>query len=88
MNLLQNLRKQNRYLVTLNSTEKIDPGCVLGRYTYAHPVFTTRRSTAQKRQCELLGPNRSSFCGAYWGNGFHEDGVKSALAVCDALLGE
>jgi len=88
MNLLQNLRKRHRYLVTLNSTAKIDSSRVLGRYTYAHPVYTTRRAAAQKRHGELLNQNRSSFCGAYWGNGFHEDGVKSALAVCGALLGE
>lgn len=88
MNLLQNLQKRHRYLVTLNSTAKIDPRRVLGRYTYAHPVYTTRRTAAQKRHPELLNQNRSSFCGAYWGNGFHEDGVKSALAVCGALLGE
>lgn len=88
MNLLQNLRKRHRYLVTLNSTDKIDSSRVLGRYTYAHPVYTTRRAAAQKRHDELLNRNRSSFCGAYWGNGFHEDGVKSALAVCGALLGE
>ncbi len=88
MNLLQNLSKKHRYLVTLNSTAQIDPGRVLGRYTYAHPVYTTRRAAAQRRHGELLNRNRSSFCGAYWGNGFHEDGVKSALAVCGALLGE
>jgi hypothetical protein len=88
MNLLQNLRKRHRYLVTLNSTAEIDSSRVLGRYTYAHPVYTTRRAAAQRRHGELLNQNRSSFCGAYWGNGFHEDGVKSALAVCGALLGE
>jgi predicted NAD/FAD-binding protein len=85
MNLLQNLQKKHRYLVTLNSTDQIDPSRVLGRYTYAHPVYTTRRAAAQRRHGELLNQNRTSFCGAYWGNGFHEDGVKSALAVCEAL---
>jgi len=85
MNLLQNLQKKHRYLVTLNSTGQIDPARVLGRYSYAHPVYTTRRAAAQRRHSELLNQNRTSFCGAYWGNGFHEDGVKSALAVCRAL---
>jgi len=85
MNLLQNLHKKHRYLVTLNSTGQIDPARVLGRYSYAHPVYTTRRAAAQRRHSELLNQNRTSFCGAYWGNGFHEDGVKSALAVCRAL---
>jgi len=88
MSLLQNLRTKHRYLVTLNSTDKIDPRRVLGRYSYAHPVYTTRRWAAQRRHAELINQNRSSFCGAYWGNGFHEDGVKSALAVRDALLGQ
>lgn len=85
MNILQHLRSKNVFSVTLNSDEFIDPNKVLQRFEYHHPIFTTQRAAAQARHRELLNANRSSFCGAYWGNGFHEDGVVSALKVCDAL---
>ena len=85
MNILQQLRSKNVFSVTLNSDELIDPGKVLQRFEYHHPIFTTQRTEAQARHSELLNANRSSFCGAYWGNGFHEDGVVSALRVCEAL---
>ena len=87
MNILQHLRSKNVFSVTLNSDEFIDPGKVLQRFEYHHPIFTTQRTAAQARHSELLNANRSSFCGAYWGNGFHEDGVVSALKVCEALDG-
>lgn len=86
MNILQHLPSRHVFNVTLNSDEMIDPAKVLGRFEYAHPIFTTRRSSAQARHSELIDANRTSFCGAYWGNGFHEDGVVSALKVCQALL--
>lgn len=85
MNILQGIRSQNTFCVTLNDESRIAPDKVLRRFEYQHPVFTTRRSAAQARHGQLLGRNRSSFCGAYWGNGFHEDGVNSALAVVNAL---
>lgn len=85
MNILQHLRSKNVFSVTLNSDEFIDPNKVLQRFQYHHPIFTTQRAAAQARHRELLNANRSSFCGAYWGNGFHEDGVVSALKVCEAL---
>lgn len=85
MNLLQSLRAKHTYCVSLNSDSRIDPAKVIRRIKYEHPVFTTARREAQRRHAELLGPNRTSFAGAYWGNGFHEDGVVSALAVCSAL---
>ena len=87
MNILQHLRSKNVFSVTLNSDEFIDPGKVLQRFEYHHPIFTAQRTAAQARHSELLNANRSSFCGAYWGNGFHEDGVVSALKVCEALDG-
>ena len=80
MNLLQSLRSRHTFCVSLNET-RIDPDKVIQRMTYHHPVFRPGRSATQARQGELIGPNRSSFCGAYWGFGFHEDGVRSALAV-------
>ncbi|MFM7162507.1 MAG: FAD-dependent oxidoreductase, partial [Planctomycetaceae bacterium] len=82
MNILQGLKKRHTYCVTLNSTAEIDPRRILGRYEYHHPVFTTERGAAQQRHLELVGLEGLSYCGAYWGNGFHEDGVNSALAVC------
>ena len=85
MNILQRLQARRTYCVTLNRDAAIDPAKVIGRYEYHHPVYTTRRRIAQQRHAELLNQNRVSFCGAYWGNGFHEDGVNSALAVCRQL---
>ncbi len=85
MNLLQNLRSRHTFNVTLNSDEQIDPAKVLRRIEYHHPIFTIRRAAAQARHRELINVNRTSFCGAYWGNGFHEDGVVSALRVYEAL---
>ena len=86
MNLLQHLRSKHVFNVTLNSDERIDPAKVLRRFEYHHPIFTVRRAAAQARHRELINVNRTSFCGAYWGNGFHEDGVVSALRVCEALM--
>ena len=85
MNILQHIRSKNTFCVTLNSDDRIDPAKVLGRFEYHHPIFTTRRAAMQARHREVLNVNRTSFCGAYWGNGFHEDGVNSALAVCEVL---
>ncbi len=85
MNMLQNLQSKHVYNVTLNSDDRIDPAKVIQRFEYHHPIFTVRRATAQARHPELINVQRTSFCGAYWGNGFHEDGVVSALRVCEAL---
>lgn len=86
MNLLQSLTSKHVFNVTLNSDERIDPAKVLRRFEYHHPIFTVRRAAAQSRHLELINVNRTSFCGAYWGNGFHEDGVVSALRICNALM--
>lgn len=85
MNLLQGIQSTHVFNVSLNCEERINPTTILGRFDYEHPIFTTRRAEAQTRHHELIHVNRSSFCGAYWGNGFHEDGVVSGLAVCRAL---
>ncbi|MCA9080714.1 MAG: FAD-dependent oxidoreductase [Planctomycetaceae bacterium] len=82
MNILQNLDAQATYCVTLNEPESIDPDRVLGTFHYSHPIFTLGRAAAQKQQQNLIRHRRTSYCGAYWGNGFHEDGVVSALKVC------
>ncbi len=81
MNRLQRLGAANRYCVTLNRTPEIDAARVIRRIGYEHPVFTTASVAAQGRRDEVNGVRRTWFCGAYWGFGFHEDGVVSALAV-------
>ena len=85
MNILQGLQSRHTICVTLNDEASIDPSRILQRFQYDHPVFTVRRAMAQARHRELINVNRTSYCGAYWGNGFHEDGVVSALAVVKAL---
>ena len=87
MNILQGIQSDKTFCVTLNDESRIASERVLRKFEYHHPVFTTRRAAAQSRHSELLNQNRTSFCGAYWGNGFHEDGVNSALAVVKALCG-
>ena len=86
MNMLQSLSTPETYCVTLNDTGRIDPSKVLRTIDYAHPTFSVNRKSMQARHSEVLGPNRTSYCGAYWANGFHEDGVRSALAVVQQLL--
>lgn len=85
MNNLQGLQAPVTFCVTLNQEEKIDPGKMIQKLTYHHPVYTSRGFDAQKRLKEISGKDRTHFCGAYWGYGFHEDGVKSAMAVCEAF---
>jgi predicted NAD/FAD-binding protein len=84
MNRLQGLDTDDVHCVTLNGDDEIDRSRILRRMTYDHPVYTSRRRQAQARHRELIRSRRTSFCGAYWGHGFHEDGVRSALAVAGA----
>ena len=79
MNILQRLDAPTPFLVTLNRSEAIDPARVIKRITYHHPLFTPSAVAAQARQRELNGAHRTYYCGAWWSNGFHEDGVVSAL---------
>ncbi len=81
MSLLQSIEAPVEFCVTLNRTAHIDPSKILGRYDYAHPVFTRGAVAAQARRDEINGPRNTYYCGAYWGWGFHEDGVRSALEV-------
>jgi predicted NAD/FAD-binding protein len=78
MNMLQGLDCAGQYCVTLNNDRYIDPAKVIRRIEYQHPVFSLDAVAAQHRQVEL-NTDRTFFCGAYWRNGFHEDGVVSAL---------
>ncbi len=82
MNRLQNLDASETFCVTLNQSDAIDPARVLRRIDYEHPVFSTQGIAAQRRHGEISGVNRTHYGGAYWGYGFHEDGVNSALRVC------
>jgi len=79
MNILQGFKTQQPLLVTLNHTGSIDPAKVIKRIDYMHPVYTLAGAAAQARHAEISGVNRTGFAGAYWRNGFHEDGVVSAL---------
>ena len=88
MNALQGLDAPHDFCVSLNATALIDPRRILRRFTYHHPVYTARREEAQRRHASLVRVNRTSCCGAYWGYGFHEDGVNSALAVGRAFWEE
>jgi uncharacterized protein len=81
MNILQNIDCPQAILVTLNHTENIDPSKVIKQLQYTHPVYTLAGAAAQARHSEISGHNRTGFAGAYWLNGFHEDGVKSALTA-------
>ncbi|MDF0750252.1 FAD-dependent oxidoreductase [Marinobacter sp. 71-i] len=86
MNILQNFDDApETFCVTLNRSRDINPDRIIKRFDYAHPVFTLEAVAAQNRYDEIGGHNRSHFCGAYWFNGFHEDGVNSALRVTRAL---
>jgi predicted NAD/FAD-binding protein len=86
MNNLQRLRAEREYLLTLNRSEEIDPAKVLRRFEYDHPVYTAAGVAAQARHAEISGVRRTHYCGAYWGWGFHEDGVVSALRACAGIV--
>ena len=82
MNILQGLNSSKTFCVTLNSLEMIDKSKIIKNLSYEHPLFTIDGIRAQKRKSEISGHNNTFYCGAYWRNGFHEDGVVSALDVC------
>jgi predicted NAD/FAD-binding protein len=82
---LQSLPGPREFLLTLNDTGSVDPRTVVERLSYSHPVYTQATIAAQQRHAEINGINRSYYCGAWWGYGFHEDGVRSAIAVADAF---
>jgi predicted NAD/FAD-binding protein len=85
MNNLQGLRADREFLLTLNRSEAIDPAKVLRRFTYEHPVYTAEGVAAQAQHGEISGVRRTHYCGAYWGWGFHEDGVVSAIRACERI---
>jgi len=83
MNILQRIESRTPLLVTLNMPDRIDEARVIRELQYEHPVFTPEAVAAQGRHAEIDGADRAYFCGAYWGFGFHEDGVASALAALE-----
>ena len=85
MNILQSLPSPETFCVTLNRTGAVAPDRVVGRFTYHHPVFTSAGVRAQARLSEISGRQHTHYCGAYWGNGFHEDGVASGYRVARAM---
>jgi len=82
MNILQRLDSDETFCVTLNSNDLIDQSKIIKELNYEHPLFTSESIKAQARKNEISGVNNTYYCGAYWRNGFHEDGVVSALDVC------
>jgi len=83
MNILQGIKAPATFCVTLNHSLAIRPEKIIGRFQYSHPVFTQESIEAQKRHAEINGIYRTYYCGAYWRNGFHEDGVVSALKALE-----
>jgi uncharacterized protein len=85
MNRLQSLDTPEDYLVTLNDTNTVKDSAVLKQLTYNHPLYTAEAIKAQRRWSEISNTDRIHYCGAYWFNGFHEDGLNSALRVARAF---
>jgi predicted NAD/FAD-binding protein len=85
MNMLQTLAAERTFCVTLNPPDWIDPASVIYETSYSHPLYTLDGIQAQSRRAEISGVNRTHYCGAYWGFGFHEDGVRSGAAVASSL---
>ena len=85
MNILQGIKAPETFCVTLNNTAAINPHKIIGQFEYDHPVFSVEGLAAQQRWGEINGVANTWFCGAYWQNGFHEDGVVSALRIANIL---
>lgn len=88
MNNLYSQTCKEQILVSLNKTDQINESKILKRISHSHPTFDMKSIASQNRHDEINGNNNTYYCGAYWGNGFHEDGIKSALKVRDKLLSE
>jgi predicted NAD/FAD-binding protein len=81
MNILQGIKSEHTFCVTLNQKEDIDPNEILREFTYHHPIFSSESIQAQQKRKQICGVNHTHFAGAYWHSGFHEDGVRSAVEV-------
>ncbi len=82
MNILQSIGAPQELCVSLNLAKAIDPDKIFKEMTYHHPVYNPESLAARHSHSKISGVNGTHYCGAYWGYGFHEDGVKSALEVC------
>ena len=87
MNRLQSLESPEQIFVTLNPTQKLAPGCILREFEYTHPYFDKEALASQQQLWSLQGVRRTWYCGSYFGFGFHEDALQSALAVAESLGG-
>lgn len=85
MNILMGLKEPETFCVTLNQSSNIDPKQILASFVYHHPVFNQTSFAAQQRRQQICGHQHTHFAGAYWYNGFHEDGVRSAVDVAKRL---
>ncbi|MGV6806590.1 MAG: NAD(P)/FAD-dependent oxidoreductase [bacterium] len=85
MNILQGINSDATFVVTLNASDLIDPSKIVQTFSYAHPVFNMAGVNAQRQWTSINGVRRTWFCGAYWQNGFHEDGCASGVRVARAL---
>jgi predicted NAD/FAD-binding protein len=81
MNILQGIKSEHTFCVTLNQTQLIDKDKILRKFVYHHPVYSVESLAAQQQRMTICGKQHTHFSGAYWYNGFHEDGVKSATDV-------
>jgi predicted NAD/FAD-binding protein len=91
MNILQGLESEHTFCVTLNQKQDIQPDSILREFTYYHPIFSATSISAQQKRALICGKQQTHFAGAYWHNGFHEDGVRSAVEVAsrfDCYLNE
>jgi uncharacterized protein len=85
MNILQGIKAPEKFLVSLNMNDLIDPAKVIKKIDYDHPVYSLEAVAAQQKWAQISGQDHIHFCGAYWGNGFHEDGVVSAVNVAKSF---
>jgi hypothetical protein len=85
-NRLQTLRSATDYCITLNADDAVDPATIIASYDYMHPVYDSAALQAQRRRDEIDGHLNTHYAGAYWGYGFHEDAVQSALTTTRRLL--
>jgi predicted NAD/FAD-binding protein len=88
MNRLQRLEAERDYFVSLGAGDEVDPDRILRRIAYHHPVFDADAIAAQRLHERIDGHGGVHYCGAYWGWGFHEDGVRSAQLVSRRLGGD
>ena len=85
MNILQNLPTREQFCVSLNQQNLVDPKLIHGNYNFSHPTYHPGRKDAQSKHASFIRNRGISLCGAYWGYGFHEDGLNSGLRVCEAF---